>query len=163
MDSASVLYKKGTIPVYSEKVLEHFREPRNVGELEDADAVGDVGNPKCGDMMRITLKINPETDIIEDIRFKTFGCGAAIAVSSMLTELVKGKTLQEALALNNQTVADELGGLPPVKMHCSVLGEQGIVAALQDYYSKHPEKTPPAELIEKAKYLDNVDPHGEDH
>lgn len=154
---------KGDETVYSEKVLEHFREPRNVGELEGADAVGDVGNPKCGDMMRITLKINPDTDIIEDIRFKTFGCGAAIAVSSMLTELVKGKTLQEALALNNQTVADELGGLPPVKMHCSVLGEQGIVAALQDYFSKHPEKTPPAELVKKAKYLEGVDPHGDDH
>lgn len=149
--------------VYSEKVLEHFREPRNVGELEDADAVGDVGNPKCGDMMRITMKIDPDTEKIEDIRFKTFGCGAAIAVSSMLTELVKGKTLEEALAVDNKTVVDELGGLPPVKMHCSVLGEQGIVAALQDYYSKHPEKTPPAELVEKAKFLEGVDPHADEH
>jgi nitrogen fixation NifU-like protein len=149
--------------MYSEKVLEHFREPRNVGELEDADAVGDVGNPKCGDMMRITMKINPDTEIIEDVRFKTFGCGAAIAVSSMLTEMVKGKTMQEALALNNKSVVDELGGLPPVKLHCSVLGEQGIVAALQDYYNRHPEKTAPAELVEKAKYLDKVDPHGEEH
>ena len=149
--------------MYSEKVLEHFREPRNVGEIEDADAVGDVGNPKCGDMMRISMKINPETERIEDIRFKTFGCGAAIAVSSMLTELVKGKTLKEALAMNNQTVVDELGGLPAVKLHCSVLGEQGIVAALQDYYQRHPEKTPPPELIEKAKYLDTVDPHGNEH
>lgn len=147
--------------MYSDKVLEHFREPHNMGELEDADAVGDVGNPKCGDMMRITLKINPDTEVIEDVRFKTFGCGAAIAVSSMLTEMVKGKTLKEALALNNQAVADELGGLPPIKMHCSVLGEQGIVAALQDYYKKHPEKTPPAELIDKAKFLENVDPHGD--
>ncbi|NPV45731.1 MAG: iron-sulfur cluster assembly scaffold protein [Armatimonadetes bacterium] len=148
--------------MYSEKVLEHFREPRNVGELEDADAVGDVGNPKCGDMMRITMKINPETEVIEDVRFKTFGCGAAIAVSSMLTEMVKGKTLREALALNNKTVVEELGGLPPVKLHCSVLGEQGIVAALQDYYRRHPEKTPPPELVEKAKYLDTVDPHADD-
>lgn len=149
--------------MYSEKVLEHFREPRNVGELEDADAVGDVGNPKCGDMMRITMKINPDTEIIEDVRFKTFGCGAAIAVSSMLTEMVKGKTMQEALALNNKSVVDELGGLPPVKLHCSVLGEQGIVAALQDYYNRHPEKTPPPTLVEKAKYLDTVDPHGDEH
>lgn len=148
--------------MYSEKVLEHFREPRNVGELEDADAVGDVGNPKCGDMMRITMKINPDTEVIEDVRFKTFGCGAAIAVSSMLTEMVKGKTLHQALALNNKAVVEELGGLPPVKLHCSVLGEQGIVAALQDYYQRHPEKTPPAELVEKAKYLDTVDPHGEE-
>lgn len=145
--------------MYSEKVLEHFREPRNVGELEDADAVGDVGNPKCGDMMRITLKVDPQTQRIEDVRFKTFGCGAAIAVSSMLTELVKGRTLEEALEVDNKTVVEELGGLPAVKLHCSVLGEQGIVAALQDYYSKHPEQTPPARLLEKAKYLDKVDPH----
>jgi nitrogen fixation protein NifU and related proteins len=149
--------------MYSDKVLEHFREPRNVGELEDADAVGDVGNPKCGDMMRITMKINPDTDVIEDIRFKTFGCGAAIAVSSMLTEMVKGKTLTEALTINNQSIVDELGGLPAIKMHCSVLGEQGIVAALQDYFKKHPEKAPPAGLEDKAKFLDNVDPHGDEH
>ena len=149
--------------MYSDKVLEHFREPRNVGELENPDAVGDVGNPKCGDMMRITMKINDETERIEDIRFQTFGCGAAIAVSSMLTELVKGKTLTEALEVNNQTVVDELGGLPPVKMHCSVLGEQGIAEALKDYYSKHPEKTMPPELQEKLAKLDKIDPHGEGH
>jgi nitrogen fixation NifU-like protein len=148
--------------MYSEKVLEHFREPRNVGEIEDADAIGDVGNPKCGDMMRITMKINPDSEVIEDVRFKTFGCGAAIAVSSMLTEMVKGKTLHEALTLNNKVIVEELGGLPPVKLHCSVLGEQGIVAALQDYYNRHPEKTPPAELETKAKFLDKVDPHGEE-
>ena len=149
--------------VYSEKVLEHFREPRNVGELEDADAVGDVGNPRCGDMMRITMKINPETERIEDIRFKTFGCGAAIAVSSMLTELVKGKTLTEALEVDNQTVVDELGGLPPVKMHCSVLGEQGIATALKDYFSRHPEKTMPANLEAKLARLEKIDPHGDEH
>ena len=149
--------------MYSDKVLEHFREPRNVGELENPDAVGDVGNPKCGDMMRITMKINDETERIEDIRFQTFGCGAAIAVSSMLTELVKGKTLTEALEVNNQTVVDELGGLPPVKMHCSVLGEQGIAEALKDYYSKHPEKQMPPELQEKLAKLDKIDPHGEGH
>jgi len=140
-------------------VLEHFRNPRNVGELEDADGVGDVGNPKCGDMMRITIKVDEATDRITDIRFKTFGCGAAVAVSSMLTELVKGKTLAEALELDNRAVVEELGGLPPVKLHCSVLGEQGIAAALKDYYEKHPDKTPPARLEEKTKYLDAVDPH----
>lgn len=149
--------------MYSEKVLEHFRNPRNVGELEDADAVGDVGNPKCGDMMRITLKIDEATERIEDIRFQTFGCGAAIAVSSMITELVKGKTLAEALDVDNKTVVDELEGLPPVKLHCSVLAEQGIVAALQDYYIKHPEKTPPPGLEDKAKYLDKVDPHANEY
>ncbi len=154
---------KGRGRVYSEKVLEHFREPRNVGELENPDAVGDVGNPKCGDMMRITMRIDPETERIEDIKFQTFGCGAAIAVSSMLTELVKGMTLQEALKVDNQTVVDELGGLPPVKMHCSVLGEQGIAMALKDYYSKHPEKTMPADLEAKLEKLEKIDPHGDGH
>lgn len=147
--------------MYSEKVLEHFREPRNVGELENPDAVGDVGNPKCGDMMRITMKIDPESERIEDIKFQTFGCGAAIAVSSILTEMVKGKTLTEALQVNNQSVVDELGGLPPVKMHCSVLGEQGIATAARDYYSKHPEKKMPPGLQEKLDKLDKIDPHGE--
>jgi nitrogen fixation NifU-like protein len=149
--------------VYSEKVLEHFREPRNVGEIENPDALGDVGNPKCGDMMRITMKINDETERIEDVKFQTFGCGAAIAVSSMLTELIKGRTLTEALEVSNQTVADELGGLPPVKMHCSVLGEQGIATALKDYFSKHPEKQMPANLEDKLAKLDKIDPHGETH
>lgn len=149
--------------MYSEKVLEHFREPRNVGEIENPDALGDVGNPKCGDMMRITMKINDETERIEDVKFQTFGCGAAIAVSSMLTELIKGRTLTEALEVSNQTVADELGGLPPVKMHCSVLGEQGIATALKDYFSKHPEKQMPANLEDKLAKLDKIDPHGETH
>ncbi len=149
--------------MYSEKVLEHFREPRNVGELENPDAVGDVGNPKCGDMMRITMRIDDATERIEDIKFQTFGCGAAIAVSSMLTELVKGKTLAEALEVDNQTVVEELGGLPPVKMHCSVLGEQGIAMALKDYYSKHPDKQMPANLEEKLAKLEKIDPHGDEH
>ncbi len=149
--------------MYSEKVLEHFRQPRNVGEIENPDAIGDVGNPKCGDMMRITMRVNPETERIEDIKFQTFGCGAAIAVSSMLTELVKGKTLAEALAVDNRTVVEELGGLPPVKLHCSVLAEQGIAAAIKDYYAKHPEKTPPPLLEEKIARLEKIDPHAETH
>ena len=145
--------------LYSEKVLEHFRNPRNMGEIEDPDGVGDVGNPVCGDMMRITIKVDPETERIVDIKFRTFGCGAAIATSSIVTELVKGKTIREALQVSNKTVVEELGGLPPVKVHCSLLAEQGIVAAIEDYYRRHPEKQPPPELKEKAKRLKNVDPH----
>ncbi|MGC9320343.1 MAG: iron-sulfur cluster assembly scaffold protein, partial [Armatimonadota bacterium] len=102
---------------YSEKVMEHFQNPRNVGVLEDADAVGEVGNPRCGDIMKITMKIDDETDVIEDINFQTFGCGAAIAVSSVLTEMVKGKTIEEALEVDNQAVVAELDGLPQVKVH----------------------------------------------
>jgi nitrogen fixation NifU-like protein len=118
--------------MYSDKVMDHFNNPRNVGELEDANGVGQVGNPKCGDIMKIYMKI--ENDVIADIRFKTFGCGAAVATSSMATELVKGKTVEEALKLTNRAVAEALDGLPPVKMHCSVLAEEGIKAAIADYY-----------------------------
>jgi nitrogen fixation NifU-like protein len=118
--------------MYSEKVMEHFSNPRNVGELEDANAVGQVGNPKCGDIMKIYMKI--DNDIIQDIRFKTFGCGAAIATSSMATELVKGMTIEEALKLTNSVVAEALDGLPPAKLHCSVLAEEGIKSAIADYY-----------------------------
>lgn len=120
--------------MYSEKVMEHFTNPRNVGELEGANAVGQVGNPKCGDIMKIYMKI--ENDVIEDITFKTFGCGAAIATSSMATELVKGKTIAEALKLTNSAVVEALEGLPPAKIHCSVLAEQGIKAAIADYYKR---------------------------
>ena len=120
--------------MYSERVMEHFNNPRNVGELADANGIGEVGNAKCGDIMKIFMRI--EDDVIADIRFKTFGCGAAVATSSMATELVKGKTVQEALNLTNKAVAEALDGLPPVKMHCSVLAEQGIKAAIQDYYEK---------------------------
>ena len=144
---------------YTDTVLEHFRNPRNAGELEGPDAVGDVGNPVCGDLMRISLKINDETEIIEDIRFKTFGCGAAIANSSIITEMVKGKSILEALKIGNKDVIEQLGGLPAVKIHCSVLAEEGIVAALKDYFDKHPEKTPPPELEEKAKLLEAVEVH----
>jgi len=146
--------------MYSEKIMEHFQNPRNMGEIENPDALGDVGNPKCGDMMRITMTIDAETQTITDVRFKTFGCGAAIATSSMITELVKGKTLEEALKISNKNVADELGGLPPVKMHCSVLAEQGIAAAMIDFFSCNPQLTPPEGLMEKAKRLEELDPHG---
>lgn len=114
--------------------MEHFTHPRNVGEIENPDGVGEVGNPTCGDMMRITIRV--EDGIIKDIKFKTFGCGAAIATSSMVTELVKGKTLEEAEKVTNKDVAEELGGLPKVKMHCSVLAEEGIKAAIEDYRKK---------------------------
>ncbi len=120
--------------LYSEKVMDHFAHPRNVGELPDANAVGTVGNPKCGDIMQMMLKI--ENDVIVDVKFKTFGCGAAIATSSMATELVKGATIQEALALTNKAVMEALDGLPAVKVHCSVLAEQAIRAAISDYYRR---------------------------
>jgi len=121
--------------MYSEKVMDHFMNPRNVGEIENPDGVGEEGNPTCGDAMRITIKV--EGDKIVDAKFKTFGCGAAIAVSSMVTEMVKGKTLDEALAITKQGIADELGGLPPQKMHCSVLGSDALKKAIEDYRSRH--------------------------
>lgn len=121
--------------MYSEKVMDHFSNPRNVGEIEDADGVGQVGNAKCGDIMKMYLKV--EDNIIVDAKFKTFGCGAAVATSSMATELVKGKTLEEALKITNKAVAEALDGLPPAKMHCSNLAEQAIGAAIEDYMRKH--------------------------
>ena len=121
--------------LYSEKVMDHFRNPRNVGVIENADGVGEVGNAKCGDIMKIYLKI--KDDIIEDVKFETFGCGSAIASSSMATELIKGKPVSEALELTNKAVAEALDGLPAYKMHCSVLAEEAIKAALQDYYDKN--------------------------
>ena len=120
--------------MYSEKVMDHFTNPRNVGEIADANAVGEVGNPTCGDIMRIYMKI--EDGVITDVKFKTFGCGAAVATSSMATEMVKGKTIAEALALPNKAVAEALDGLPPIKMPCSVLAEDAIKAALIDYYKR---------------------------
>ena len=125
--------------MYSEKVMDHFENPRNVGEIPDANGVGTVGNAKCGDIMRMYLKV--ENGIIEDVKFKTFGCSAAIATSSMATEMVKGKTLKEALALTNKAVAEALDGLPPVKMHCSLLAEEAIHAAVEDYLKNHPEES----------------------
>jgi nitrogen fixation protein NifU and related proteins len=117
--------------MYSEKVMEHFRNPRNVGEISDANGIGEVGNAKCGDIMKIYLKV--EDNIIKDVKFKTYGCGSAIASSSMATELIKGKTIEEAWTLTNKAVAEALDGLPPVKMHCSVLAEEAIHKAINDY------------------------------
>jgi len=121
--------------MYTEKVMDHFMNPRNVGEIESADGVGEVGNPACGDMMRLYLKI--EEGKVVDAKFRTFGCGAAIASSSMLTEMIKGKTVDEARAISNQHVADALDGLPAVKIHCSVMAEQAVKSALDDYAKKH--------------------------
>lgn len=121
--------------LYSEKVMDHFRNPRNIGVIEDADGIGEVGNAKCGDIMKIYLKI--ENDIITDVKFETFGCGSAIASSSMATELIKGKPVSKALALTNKAVVEALDGLPAHKLHCSVLAEEAIKAALKDYYDKN--------------------------
>ena len=123
--------------MYSEKVMDHFQNPRNVGEIEDASGVGTVGNAKCGDIMRMFLDIDDETHIIKECKFKTFGCGAAVATSSMATEMVKGKTIEEAMKLTNKAVMEALDGLPPVKVHCSLLAEEAIHAALWDYAQKH--------------------------
>lgn len=123
--------------MYSEKVMDHFSNPRNMGEIEEASGVGTVGNAKCGDIMRMYLDIDEDTKIIKECKFKTFGCGAAVATSSMATELVKGKTIYEALQVTNKAVMEALDGLPPVKVHCSLLAEEAIHAALWDYAEKH--------------------------
>lgn len=120
--------------IYSEKVMDHFANPRNVGEIENADGVGEVGNAKCGDIMKMYLKI--KDGMIDDVKFKTFGCGAAVATSSMATELIKGKSIDDALKLTNKAVVEALDGLPPAKIHCSVLAEQAMKAAIADYYKK---------------------------
>ena len=138
--------------LYSEKVMDHFEHPRNVGVIEDADGVGEVGNATCGDIMKMYLKI--ENDIIVDCKFKTFGCGSAIATSSMATELIKGKSIKEALELSNKAVVEALDGLPARKIHCSVLAEDAIKAALVDYYNKKGLELPPE--------IANFEPHEED-
>ena len=143
--------------MYSEKVMDHFHNPRNVGEIEDASGVGTVGNAKCGDIMRIYLDIDDETHIIRDCKFKTFGCGAAVATSSMATELVKGKTIEEAMQVTNKAVMEALDGLPPVKVHCSLLAEEAIHAALWDYAEKHGIQI---EGLEKPK--SDISEHDED-
>lgn len=129
--------------MYSEKVMDHFANPRNVGELDDANAVGEVGNAKCGDIMKIYMKI--EDNVIKEVKFKTFGCGAAVATSSMATEMVKGKTIDDALKLTNKAVMEALDGLPPAKVHCSVLAEEAINAAIADYYKRQGIE-PPVEI-----------------
>ncbi len=137
--------------LYSEKVMDHFTNPRNVGKLDDADGIGEVGNARCGDIMKIYIKV--ENDIIVDVKFNTFGCGSAIASSSMATEMIKGKPLSQALELTNKAVAEALDGLPAHKMHCSVLAEEAIRAAIKDYYDKHNI------AYDKAQF---PDPHDED-
>ena len=136
---------------YSAKVMDHFMNPRNVGEIPDADGVGEVGNAKCGDIMKMYLKIQGDT--ITDVKFKTFGCGAAIATSSMATELFKGKTIEDALKLTNKAVMEALDGLPPVKVHCSVLAEQAVRAALSDYYAR--QGIDPEPIVGKLKDVDH--------
>lgn len=121
--------------LYSEKVMDHFRNPRNVGEIEDADGIGEVGNARCGDIMKMFLKI--KDGVIEDVKFQTFGCGSAIATSSMATEMIKGRKVEEALALSNKAVVEALDGLPAYKLHCSVLAEEAVKAAIKDYYDKN--------------------------
>ena len=135
--------------MYTEQVMDHFTNPRNMGEMEDASGVGTVGNAKCGDIMRIYIKV--ENDVIVDVKFKTFGCGAAIATSSKATELVMGKTIDEALKITNKMVMEELGGLPPVKVHCSVLAEEALHAAIQDYKDRLEKGEKPEE--EEVKYV----------
>ena len=123
--------------LYNEKVMDHFRNPRNVGEITDADGIGEVGNAKCGDIMRMYIKVDPKTQIITDVKFMTFGCGSAIATSSIATEMIKGQPISKALELSNKAVVDALGGLPAHKVHCSVLAEEAVKAAVKNYYDTH--------------------------
>ncbi len=143
--------------MYSDKVMDHFEHPRNVGEIENASGVGTVGNAKCGDIMRIYLDIDDATHMIRDCKFKTFGCGAAVATSSMATEMVKGKTIEEAMQVTNKAVMEALDGLPPVKVHCSLLAEEAIHAALWDYAETHVIKI---QGLEKPK--SDISEHDED-
>ena len=123
--------------LYSEKVMDHFQHPRNVGKMEDADGIGEVGNAKCGDIMRMYIKVDQNTQTISDVKFNTFGCGSAIATSSMATEMIKGKTIRQALELSNQAVVEALDGLPTHKIHCSVLAEEAVKAAIREYYDRN--------------------------
>lgn len=149
--------------MYSEKVLDHFTNPRNVGELPDANGVGEVGNAVCGDIMKMYLKI--ENGVIEDVKFKTFGCGAAIATSSMATEIIKGATLEEALKLTNQAVVTALDGLPPAKVHCSVLAEQAVRSAIADYYRRNGVDPDPivGKIVENVHDCENCSSCGAEH
>ena len=141
---------------YTEKVIDHYTSPRNVGKIEDASGVGEVGNPVCGDIMKMYLKI--ENDVIVDVKFKTFGCGAAIATSSISTEMIMGKTVEEALKLKNSDVVEALGGLPPVKIHCSLLAEEAVHEAIADYFRKQGTMTE-EEIVKKC----NLHPHDCEH
>ena len=148
--------------MYSDKVMDHFTNPRNVGVIEDADGIGEEGNPVCGDMMTFYIKV--EDGVLKDVKFKTFGCGAAIAVSSMMSEMAKGKTLTEALAIRNRDVAEELGGLPPKKLHCSNLGAEAMEKAIKDYLAKHPEvkldvQEPPREDVYERRFAGSRSAH----
>jgi len=143
--------------LYSDKVMDHFNNPRNVGVIDDADGVGEVGNPVCGDVMKITIKVD-DTDHITDVKFQTLGCGAAIATSSIVTEMAKGLTIQEAAVITKKQVADELGGLPPAKMHCSVLATDGLKVAVDDYLVKHGREPIAGEILSEDP---NFDPHGD--
>lgn len=145
--------------MYSKKVMDHYEHPRNVGEIVEADGIGKVGNPVCGDIMKIYLKI--EDNVITDVKFKTFGCGAAIATSSISTELVKGKTVEEALEITNKRVVDELDGLPPAKMHCSVLAEEAIKDAIANYYAK--KGMSKEEIEKKCNLKSGICDHDHDH
>lgn len=138
--------------IYSEKVLDHFANPRNVGEIENADGVGEVGNAKCGDIMRMYIKV--DNGIISDVKFKTFGCGAAVATSSIATEMIKGKKIEDALKLTNKAVVEALDGLPPAKIHCSVLAEQAMKAAISDYYKK--------QGVDPTLFVGKIEEHGHD-
>ena len=145
--------------IYSEKVMDHFGNPRNVGVIEDADGVGEVGNPVCGDVMKITIKVTD--DRIDDIKFQTLGCGAAIATSSIVTEMSRGMSLEEAVSITKKQVADELGGLPPAKMHCSVLATDGLKAAVDDYLVRHGREPIAGPILSSDPHFD---PHAdEDH
>jgi len=144
--------------IYSEKVMDHFGNPRNVGVIEDADGVGEVGNPVCGDVMKITIKV--ADDRIDDIKFQTLGCGAAIATSSIVTEMAKGMTIAEAVGITKTRVAEELGGLPPAKMHCSVLATDGLKRAVDDYLVKRGREPIGGEILSEDP---DFDPHGDGH
>ena len=145
--------------IYSDKVMEHFSNPHNVGVIEDADGMGEVGNPTCGDIMKLTIKVDDATDTITDVKFQTLGCGAAIATSSIVTDMAMGMTLEEAAAMTKKQVADELGGLPPSKMHCSVLATDGLKVAIDDYLVAHGREPISGEI----KSADpNYDPHADE-
>jgi nitrogen fixation NifU-like protein len=143
--------------LYSEKVMDHFNNPRNVGVIEDADGVGEVGNPVCGDVMKITISVD-DTERIDDVKFQTLGCGAAIATSSIVTEMAKGMTLQEAVDITKNQVAEELGGLPPAKMHCSVLATDGLKVAVDDYLTKNGRAPIGGKILSEDPHFD---PHGD--